>query len=96
MRFLSLPRGMSVGTAVVVGAAGVFLAPIVLPMAMGVVKSLTKAGMKTGYMLYEKGRVMAEETKETFEDLAAEAKAELAEEHGVPPAKVKKGASKKS
>jgi hypothetical protein len=63
---------------------------MVLPVVAGVLKSLTKAGLKGGMILYEKGRIAAEEARETIEDLTAEAKAELAEEQEVP-ASAKKG-----
>lgn len=89
--------GMSLGTGLALGAAAVLLAPIVLPVLAGVAKSLTKAGIKGGLILYEKGKIASEEMRETIEDLAAEAKAELSEEHaaGVVPARKKTAASAK-
>ncbi|MCG6878863.1 MAG: DUF5132 domain-containing protein [Deltaproteobacteria bacterium] len=77
MALLSLPKGLSWGSGLAIGAASVILAPVVLPVVGGVLKSLTKAGIKGGMVLYEKGKLFAEETKETVEDLTEEAKAEL-------------------
>ena len=94
MALLNLPKGLSWGTGLAIGAASVLLAPIVLPVVGGIVKSLTKAGIKGGMVLYEKGRLLAEETKETIEDLTEEAKAELKEGQEVVLAKPKKAAAK--
>jgi hypothetical protein len=94
MALLSLPKNMSLGTGLAIGAASVILAPVVLPVAAGILKSLTKAGIKGGMVLYEKGKVLAEETKETFEDLTEEAKAEMNEGKEVTVAKPKKAAAK--
>ena len=77
MGLLSLPKGLSWGSGLAIGAASVILAPVVLPVVGGVLKSLTKAGIKGGMVLYEKGKLFAEETKETVEDLTEEAKSEL-------------------
>jgi hypothetical protein len=93
MRLLNIPSGARLGTGLAIGAAAVIVAPILVPVVAGVLKSLTKAGIKGGMILYEKGRELAEETKETMEDLAAEARAELDE--GKAPAKVQKAAAKK-
>ncbi len=94
MALLNLPKGLNWGTGLVIGAACVLLAPVVLPVVAGVVKSLTKAGIKGGMVLYEKGKVFAEETRETIEDLTEEAKAELREGQEVAVAKPKKAAAK--
>lgn len=94
MALLSLPKGLNWGSGIAIGAASVFLAPIVLPVVAGVVKSLTKAGIKGGMVLYEKGKLFAEETKETLEDLTEEAKSELKEGKAVAVAKPAKSAAK--
>ncbi len=93
MGLLNLPKGLSWGTGLAIGAASVLLAPIVLPVLGGVLKSLTKAGIKGGMVLYEKGRLLVEETKETIEDLTEEAKAELGEGQELAVAKPKKAAA---
>ncbi|MFP3913187.1 MAG: DUF5132 domain-containing protein [Desulfobacteraceae bacterium] len=89
---VNLPSGARMGTGLAIGAAAVLLAPIVVPVASGILKSLAKAGVKGGMILYEKGRELAEESRETLEDIAAEARSELQEQSGAEekPAKSKK------
>lgn len=87
---LLFPKGLNWGTGLIVGAAAVILAPVVLPMVGGILKSLTKAGIKGGMVLYEQGKLLMEETKETIEDLTEEAKAELSEGQAAAAAKPKK------
>lgn len=79
MALLNMSNGMKLGTGLLVGAAAVLLAPVVVPVVAGVLKSLVKAGIKGGLILFEKGKVMAEETRETLEDLTAEARAEMSQ-----------------
>jgi len=69
------PAGIAAG----IGAA--ILAPIVIPFLTQVGKPVTKAAIKQGILAYEKGKEFFAETTEIFEDLVAEAKAELAQEH---------------
>lgn len=94
MALLSLPKGLTWGSGLAIGAASVVLAPVVVPLAGGVLKSLAKAGIKGGMVLYEKGKLLAEETKETIEDLTEEAKSELTEVQEVAVAKPKKAVAK--
>lgn len=94
MALLTLPKGLSLGGGLAIGAASVVLAPIVLPVVGGVLKTLVKAGIKGGMVLYEKGKLFAEETRETVEDLTEEAKAELKEDATIAVAKPKKAAAK--
>lgn len=68
---------MTWGTGLVLGAAAVLLTPVILPAAAGVARSLTKAGIKGGLILSEKGKVAFEETTKAVKDLAAEAKSEI-------------------
>jgi hypothetical protein len=68
------PTGLAVG----IGAA--ILAPIVIPVLTQVGKPLTKAAVKQGILAYEKGKEFFAEATEVFEDIVAEAKAELAED----------------
>ncbi|MCM0593525.1 MAG: DUF5132 domain-containing protein [Gloeotrichia echinulata IR180] len=63
------------------GIAAIVLLPVIIPAMGGISKSLTKATIKGGIVLYEKGKGVIAEVGETFEDIVAEAKAELAEEH---------------
>ena len=45
-----------------------------------IIRPLAKAGIKTGLAMYGKGKEAVAETVEVFEDLTAEARAELAAE----------------
>lgn len=67
------------GLAIGIGAA--IVAPVVIPIAASVVKPLAKAAIKGGIMLYEKGKETVAEVSEMVEDIVAEAKSEMAEEH---------------
>jgi hypothetical protein len=64
-----LTKGVAVGLGVV--AAGFLLAPAFKPVA--------RAAVKSGILLFEKGREWMAEAEESFEDLVAEVRAELAE-----------------
>jgi hypothetical protein len=63
------------GLAVVVGAA--ILAPVIVPIATGVLRPVAKSVIKGGILLYEKGRETGAELAEALEDLVAETKAEM-------------------
>jgi len=67
------------GLAIGIGAA--VLAPVVMPIVASVIKPLAKAAIKGGIMLYEKGQETIAEVGEVIEDIVAEAKTEMAEEH---------------
>jgi hypothetical protein len=71
--------GLKWGSGIAVGAGVVILAPIVIPVVTGVLRSLAKATIKGSMIAYEKAKVATAETIESVEDIAAEAKAELAE-----------------
>jgi hypothetical protein len=75
------------GLAISVGA--ILLAPVVLPALAGLARPMAKAAIKGGILVYEKSRETAAELSEVFEDLVAEAKAELKESSipadSVPP-----------
>lgn len=60
-------------------AAGIG-AVILLPVVAGFGKPLAKAAIKGGLAVYEKSKGALAEAGEVFEDLVAEAKAELADE----------------
>lgn len=62
------------------GITAIVLLPILVPVATGIGKPIAKAMVKGGIVLYEKGKGVIAEVGETFEDIVAEAKAELAEE----------------
>jgi hypothetical protein len=63
------------GLAIGVGAA--ILAPVVVPIVAGIARPLAKSAIKTGIILYEKGRETGAELMEVMEDLVAETRAEL-------------------
>lgn len=67
------------GLAIGVGVA--LLAPVVVTSLLGASRPLARAAIKSGLILYEKGREAAAEFSEVVEDLVAEARAELAEQH---------------
>jgi hypothetical protein len=73
-------NGIKMGTGIAIGLGAIILAPTVLSAVGAIIKPLAKAGIKTALMVFDKGREMAAETVEVFEDLTAEARAELAAE----------------
>jgi hypothetical protein len=73
-----LNGSLSVG-GLAVGAGVVLLAPVVVPIIGSILKPLAKAVIKGGILAYEGTKLTIAETKETLEDLAAEAKSEISE-----------------
>lgn len=67
------------GAAIGVGIA--LLAPVVLPVVAAAARPLARAAVKTGLLLYEKGRETAAELGEVVDDLVAEARAEIEDEY---------------
>lgn len=63
-----------------VGIAAGIGAVVLLPVVAGFGKPLAKAAIKGGIALYEKSKGVFAEAGEVFEDLVAEARAEIAEE----------------
>jgi hypothetical protein len=74
-------NGVKLGTGLAIGVGALILAPTVVPAVAAILKPLAKAAIKSGFIIYEKGREVLAETMEVFEDLAAEAKAELSQEY---------------
>jgi hypothetical protein len=70
------------GLAIGIGASVV--GPVVIPILASVAKPLTKAAIKGGYLLFEKGKETLAEAQEVIEDLVAEAKAEMEEAQEAP------------
>jgi hypothetical protein len=66
-------------TGVAIGV-GLLVAPVVIPMVAAAARPVMKAVIKAGFMVYEKGAEMIAEAVEIVEDLAAEAKTEVAAE----------------
>ena len=73
-------NGFKIGGSFAIGIGAAFLAPIVVPAIAGIIRPVAKAAIKGGMLAYEKVRVAGAETIENFEDLVAEAKAEIYEE----------------
>ena len=69
---------------IIAGIGAVLLAPIVIPVVAGIGKPLAKSIIKGTIVAYEKSRGAFAELGETWEDMVAEAKAELAEDRETP------------
>jgi hypothetical protein len=78
MKLFGIGLGMNAAT-IALGAAAVMFGPVLLAAAGSAAKPLFKAGIKGGLLLYDKSKQLALEAKESLEDLAAEAKAEIEE-----------------
>lgn len=84
---------------VAIGAGVVLLAPAAVSLIGTLMRPIAKAAIKSGLMVYDKSREIAEETKESIEDLTAEARAEIAEHRevkGAAPKKAKGATSTKA
>lgn len=68
----------------IAGIGAVLLAPVLLPVIAGVGKPIAKTIIKGGIVAYEKSKGAFAELGETWEDIVAEAKAEIAEAKEVP------------
>ena len=68
------------GKFVLGGAALLFMGPAILGAAAGALRPVAKGAMKLGMAAYGRGKMYAAEAKESIDDLAAEAKAELEQE----------------
>ena len=64
------------------GVAVAGIAPVVAPKLAAGARPLARTLLKSGIVGYEKGREMAAEAAEAFDDLVAEVRHELAEEAG--------------
>ncbi|MBD2432765.1 DUF5132 domain-containing protein [Fischerella thermalis CCMEE 5268] len=69
---------------IIAGIGAVILAPVVIPVVAGVGKPIAKSLIKGGLVLYEKSKGAFAELGETWEDMVAEARAELAESKQLP------------
>ncbi|MCX7592900.1 MAG: DUF5132 domain-containing protein [Fischerella sp.] len=63
----------------VAGILGVILLPVFLPVIAGVAKPIVKTAVKGGILFYEKSKGAIAEIGETWEDIVAEARAEIGE-----------------
>ena len=75
MKFI--PKGLTASN-LAIGAGVVVLAPAVLPIIGSVAKPVVKAAIKGALVTFEGAKVALAECKESFEDITAEAKAEIA------------------
>ena len=76
----------NVVTALAVGVGGALLAPLVAPAVTNVLRPAAKAVIKGGILAYDKGREAAAQLGETTSDIAAEARADLAQGDAASPA----------
>ena len=65
---------------IIAGIGAVLLAPVVIPVVAGIGKPIAKSIIKSGLVAYEKSKGAFAELGETWEDIVAEARAEIAEE----------------
>lgn len=79
MKIASVNLGFNVGT-VALGVAAYVFGPTLLSAAGGVLRGAAKAGIKGGMIAYNKGKLLTEEAKVSWEDMSAEAKGEMKEE----------------
>lgn len=69
---------------VIAGIGAVLLAPVIIPVVAGVGKPVAKSLIKGGLVAYERSKGVIAELGETWEDIIAEARAELAEDQQKP------------
>jgi hypothetical protein len=69
---------------IIAGIGTVLLAPVVIPVVAGIGKPIAKSIIKNGLVAYEKSKGAFAELGETWEDIVAEARAEIAEEQHRP------------
>lgn len=65
---------------VIAGIGAVLLAPVLIPAVAGIGKPIAKSLIKGGLAVYEKSKGALAEVGESWEDIVAEARAELAED----------------
>jgi hypothetical protein len=69
---------------VVAGIGAILLTPVVLPIAAGIGRPIAKSVIKGGITIYKKSREALAEAGESWEDILAETRAELAEQQMTP------------
>ncbi|GAB1544575.1 hypothetical protein NUACC21_72510 [Scytonema sp. NUACC21] len=69
---------------IIAGIGAVLLAPVVIPVVAGIGKPIAKSLIKGGLAIYEKSKGAVAELGETWEDMVAEARAEMAESRQLP------------
>jgi hypothetical protein len=83
------------GTVLAVGVGAAVLAPLVSPAIGRVTRPILKSAIKGGLLAYGKAKVLGAEALETLEDLAAEARTELAQQEAAEHAAKATGENKK-
>lgn len=76
MAWVDLFKGAS-GKSFAIGVAAGSLAPVVVPIIVSVAKPLARAALRTGIVVYEKGRETFAEINELVDDVVAEVRADL-------------------
>jgi len=71
---------------IVAGVGIAVLAPVLVPIIAGAARPLARAAIKTGIIMFEKGREAAAEVGEVFDDLVAEARADMQQNHAAKDA----------
>jgi hypothetical protein len=80
--------GLNVSTGTLaLGAVGVMLAPKVLPVVFGLLRTATKTGMKGSMMAYDKGQDLITGTRDAFQNMASEARSEITKPRKAAPKK---------
>ena len=69
----------NLGYGIAFGLGAALLAPLAARMLSGAGKPLLKESIKGGLYLYDQGKLLLAEAKETFEDISAEARSEMGE-----------------
>lgn len=83
---MKLFNGGNVTTGIAVGIGFMVLAPLAARMLSGAGKPLIKESVKGGLFLYDRGRTIWAEARETLEDVTAEAQSELSQSKELPAA----------
>lgn len=95
MKLGGIELGLNPAT-LAIGAGAFLFGPMIVAAAGGMLRSAAKAGIKGGMIAYNKGKLLSEEAKESWDDLSAEAKAEMEESQTTSVATKKKSSKSKS
>lgn len=69
------------GKGIAIGIGIAILAPVAIAVLSGAARPVARAALKSGILLYEKGREKVAEFGEEIDDLTAEARAEMEQAH---------------
>jgi hypothetical protein len=67
----------NIATGLAIGIGAAILTPVIVPLISSIGKPLAKSAIKTGILVFEKGRETVAELGEVLDDLIAEAKVEM-------------------